>query len=97
MNLQLSLLAGALFVTQSAVAAPPACYNFSPVNQFNVQVSASYWNPIISYVSARSKVCMKLKLGRTSADTTSFVLAREVDFAFTNHLFSPDRDKMGWR
>jgi len=96
MKLHLSLLAGALLVTQSAVAAPPACYNFSPVNQFNVQVSASFWNPIISYVSARSKVCMKLKLGRTSADTTSFVLAREVDFAFTNHLFSPDREKMGW-
>jgi phosphonate transport system substrate-binding protein len=96
MNLHLSLLAGAFLVTQAAVAAPPACYNFSPVNQFNVQVSASFWNPIISYVSARSKVCMKLKLGRTSADTTSFVLAREVDFAFTNHLFSPDREKMGW-
>ena len=96
MNLYLSLLAGALLVTQPAVAAPPACYNFSPVNQFNVQVSARFWNPIIRYVSARSKVCMKLKLGRTSADTTSFVLAREVDFAFTNHLFSPDREKMGW-
>jgi len=24
------------------------------------------------------------------------VLAREVDFAFTNHLFSPEREKMGW-
>jgi phosphonate transport system substrate-binding protein len=24
------------------------------------------------------------------------VLAREVDFAFSNHLFSPDRQKMGW-
>ena len=71
-------------------------YNFSPVNQWNLQVSASYWNPIIRYVSARSGVRLNLKLGRTSADTTSYVLAREVDFAFTNHLFSPDRLKMGW-
>jgi len=80
----------------SAHAAGPACYNFSPVNQYNVQVSASFWNPIIHYVATRSGVCLNLKLGRTSADTTSFVLAREVDFAFTNHLFSPEREKMGW-
>lgn len=77
-------------------AAPQHSYNFSPVNQYNLQVSASFWNPIIRYVSARSGVRLNLKLGRTSADTTSYVLAREVDFAFTNHLFSPDREKMGW-
>ncbi|MFX8086683.1 PhnD/SsuA/transferrin family substrate-binding protein, partial [Acinetobacter baumannii] len=31
------------------------------------------------------------------ADTTSFVLAQEVDFAFTNHLFSPEREQLGWK
>jgi phosphonate transport system substrate-binding protein len=76
--------------------AEPHSYNFSPVNQYNLKVSASFWNPIIRYVSAKSGVRLNLKLGRTSADTTSYVLAREVDFAFTNHLFSPDREKMGW-
>lgn len=40
---------------------------------------------------------MQLKIGRTSADTTGYVLAQEVDFAFTNHLFSPDRERMGWK
>lgn len=92
--LLLALLAG---VTSSALAASEApTYNFSPVNQYNLQVSASFWNPIVRYVSQKSGVRLNLKLGRTSADTTSFVLAREVDFAFTNHLFSPDRMKMGW-
>jgi phosphonate transport system substrate-binding protein len=81
----------------AAAQAAPHGYNFSPVNQYNLQVSASFWNPIIRYVSARSGVRLNLKLGRTSADTTSYVLAREVDFAFTNHLFSPDREKMGWK
>lgn len=80
----------------ASVAAAPHSYNFSPVNQYNLKVSASFWNPIVAYVSARSGVQLKLKLGRTSADTTSYVLAREVDFAFTNHLFSPEREKMGW-
>ncbi|EGH26150.1 hypothetical protein PSYMO_33862, partial [Pseudomonas amygdali pv. mori str. 301020] len=60
-------------------------------------LSASFWNPIIKYVSDKSDVNLTLKLGRTSSDTTSYVLAQEVDFAFTNHLFSPERDKMGWK
>ena len=38
-----------------------------------------------------------MKIGRTSVDTTSYVLAREVEFAFTNHLFAPERDKLGWK
>jgi phosphonate transport system substrate-binding protein len=83
-------------IFSAGAAAEPRSYNFSPVNQYNLQVSASFWNPIIRYVSARSGVRLNLKLGRTSADTTSYVLAREVDFAFTNHMFSPDREKMGW-
>jgi phosphonate transport system substrate-binding protein len=88
-------LACALALAAPAGAAPHAYY-FSPVNQYNVQLSAGFWNPIIRYVSARSGVALNLKLGRTSTDTTSYVLAQEVDFAFTNHLFSPGRDKLGW-
>jgi len=75
----------------------PRLYNFSPVNQQSLQVSAGFWNPILAYVSAKSGVELNLKLGRTSADTTAHVLAQEVDFAFTNHLFSPERAKLGWR
>ncbi|PQP02337.1 ABC transporter substrate-binding protein [Massilia phosphatilytica] len=85
-----------LFVAAAVRAAPTAAYNFSPVNQYNLQVSAAFWNPIIRYVSQKSGVKLNLKLGRTSADTTSYVLTREVDFAFTNHLFSPDRARLGW-
>lgn len=84
------------FATGAGAGAEPHSYNFSPVNQYNLRVSASFWNPIVRYVSEKSGVQLNLKLGRTSADTTSYVLAREVDFAFTNHLFSPDREKMGW-
>ena len=97
------LLSSSAFVLAAALAgavhageAPAPVYNFSPVNQYNLQVSAGFWNPIVRYVSQKSGVQLNLKLGRTSADTTSFVLAHEVDFAFTNHLFSPERAKMGW-
>jgi phosphonate transport system substrate-binding protein len=82
------------FLGVAATAQP--VYHFSPVNQHSLQLSAAYWNPILEYVSARSGVKLQLKLGRTSAETTAGVLAGEADFAFTNHLFSPERMKLGW-
>lgn len=91
------LAAACLAHAPAFAAGDEAIYQFSPVNQHNVQITASYWNPIIDYVSQASGVTLRLKLGRTSADTTSFVLAQEVDFAFTNHLFAPERARMGWR
>jgi len=72
-------------------------YQFSPVNQYGINLTAAYWNPIIGYVSEKSGVKLVLKIGRTSADTTSYVLAREVEFAFTNHLFSPERESLKWK
>ena len=72
-------------------------YNFSPVNQYGIALTADYWNPIIRYVSDKSGIKLVLKIGRTSADTTSYVLAREVEFAFTNHLFSPERESLKWK
>lgn len=89
----LSLLAFAL----PARAADEASYRFSPVNQYGINLTASYWNPIINYVSDKSGVKLALKIGRTSADTTAYVLAQEVEFVFTNHLFSPEREKLGWK
>ncbi len=28
-------------------------YRFSPVNQYDINLTAAYWNPIISYVSEK--------------------------------------------
>lgn len=75
----------------------PVVYNFSPVNQWDIKLTAAYWNPIINYVSEKSGVKLNLKIGRTSADTTSYVLANEVEFVFSNHLFSPEREQLGWK
>lgn len=97
----LSLVTVALAVSlgwqcQPALA-QQAVYNFSPVNQYDINLTAAYWNPIIAYVSEKSGVKLNLKIGRTSADTTSYVLAKEVEFVFSNHLFSPDREQLGWK
>lgn len=81
----------------SPTVADDATYRFSPVNQWDINKTAAYWNPIIQYVSDKSGVKLQLKIGRTSADTTSYVLTQEVEFVFSNHLFSPERDALGWK
>ncbi len=82
--------------TAEAQGATPG-YRFSPVNQFDISLTAAYWNPIIQYVSEKSGVPLSLKIGRTSADTTAYVLTQEVEFVFSNHLFSPERERLGWK
>lgn len=96
---QIKAVAGglALLASVSAAAQTVSSYEFSPVNQYGINLTAAYWNPIISYVSEKSGVQLALKIGRTSAETTSYVLAKEVEFAFTNHLFSPERQQLGWK
>jgi phosphonate transport system substrate-binding protein len=86
-----------LAASVASMAADGPTYRFSPVNQWDIQKTAAYWNPIIRYVSEKSGVNLALKIGRTSADTTSYVLAQEVEFVFSNHLFSPEREKLGWK
>ena len=78
-------------------SAEETVYRFSPVNQYDINLTAAYWNPIIQYVSETSGVRLSLKIGRTSADTTAYVLAQEVEFIFSNHMFSPEREKLGWK
>lgn len=91
-----ALLLGSMSST-SGHAEEGAVYRFSPVNQYGIELTASYWNPIIDYVSTKTGLKMQLKIGRTSADTTAYVLANEVDFVFSNHLFSPERESLGWK
>ncbi len=90
-------MVGIMTWSASAQAQDNQVYNFSPVNQYGLELTASYWNPIVDYVSRKSGVKLQLKIGRTSADTTAYVLANEVEFVFSNHLFSPDRDNLGWK
>lgn len=97
MNFRRLFAALLLAATACAAAAGEAVYRFSPVNQWDINKTAAYWNPIIQYVSEKSGVRLLLKIGRTSADTTSYVLAQEVEFVFSNHLFSPEREVLGWK
>jgi len=48
-----------------ANAQDSAGYRFSPVNQYGVELTARYWNPIIDHVAMTSGVKLQLKIGRT--------------------------------
>ena len=87
----------ALLVSTVGQAAPPDPYAFGVLNQRSLQATAAYWNPILNYVSARSGVPLELHIGRTANETTDRVVAGKLDFAYTNHLFTPKRHRLGWR
>jgi len=96
-GMRITLLLVGWAIGTAGLAADQKTYRFSPVNQHSIALTAAYWNPIVAYVSEKSGVTLELKIGRTSADTTAFVLAQEVEFVFSNHLFSPQREKLGWQ
>jgi phosphonate transport system substrate-binding protein len=87
----------ALMLGTASQAAPPIPYAFGVLNHRSLQATAAYWNPILNYVSARSGVPLELHIGRTANETTDRVVAGQLDFAYTNHLFTPKRDQLGWR
>ncbi len=72
-------------------------YAFGVLNQRSLQLTAAYWNPILKYVSARSGIPLELHIGRTANETTDKAIAGQLDLAFTNHLFTPKRARLGWR
>ena len=97
MLLRQLLLSALVYSLAMSALAQTGSYRFSPVNQWDINRTAAYWNPIIKYVGEKSGVKLELKIGRTSADTTAYVLAKEVEFVFSNHLFSPEREQLGWK
>lgn len=87
----------ALMLSAVCQAAPQTPYAFGVLNQRSLQATAAYWNPILNYVSMRSGVPLELHIGRTANETTDRVVSGKLDFTYTNHLFTPKRDQLGWR
>lgn len=90
------LLCSGLACSSLQVCAAETSY-FGVVNQRSVTLTAELWNPILRYVSARSGVPLHLKMGKTAQETTQMTVRGEFDFVYTNHLFTPERDKLGYR
>lgn len=72
-------------------------YAFNVLNQRSIALTAQYWNPILTYVTAKSGVPLELKLAKTAKEGNALAEKGAYDFLYTNHFFTPERDKLGYR
>jgi phosphonate transport system substrate-binding protein len=69
---------------------------FGVINQRSIALTAGYWNPILAYVSRRSGVPLQLRMAKTAPETTGMSVRGELAFVYSNHLFTPERDALGF-
>jgi phosphonate transport system substrate-binding protein len=80
-----------------AAAAQDEPYAFNVLNQRSVAITSQYWNPILAWVSAKSGVPLELKLARTTKEANMLAEQGAYEFIYTNHFFTPERDRVGFR
>ena len=80
-----------------AAAQPQKTYTFYVLNQRSVALTAQYWNPILLHVSKKSGVPLELKLSKTAQEGNAMAEKGGYDFQYTNHFFTPERDRLGWK
>jgi phosphonate transport system substrate-binding protein len=90
------LLAAAFALHAPGVAAQQA-YSFYVLNQRSVALSAQYWNPILTHVGRKSGVPLELKLTKTAKEGNEIAEKLGYDFLYTNHFFTPERDRLGYK
>jgi len=89
--------AGAVLAVHSPTCAADQAYSFYVLNQRTVALTAQYWNPILTYVSKTSGVPLELRLTKTAKDGNATAEAGKYDFLYTNHFFTPERDRLGYK
>jgi len=90
------VLAAAMTLGPTARAAEEP-YMFNVLNQRSVALTAQYWNPILLYVSRKSGVPLELKLAKTTKEANALAEQGAYHFLYTNHFFTPERDRLGFR
>ncbi len=91
----ITAVSGMQLEARSAEREPP--YLFNVLNHRSVSLTAQYWNPILVYVSRKSGVPLELRLNKTSKENTAIAETGLYHFVYTNHFFTPERDRLGYR
>jgi phosphonate transport system substrate-binding protein len=81
----------------TAHAAEEQPYAFNVLNQRSIALTSQYWNPILIYVSKKSGVPLELRLARTTKEANALAEQGAYQFLYTNHFFTPERDRLGFR
>ena len=92
-----ALIAAATIALHSPGAAAQNAYTFYVLNQRSVALTAQYWNPILTHVSQKSGVPLELKMAKTPQEGNVRAEKGDYDFQYTNHFFTPERDRLGWK
>ena len=82
---------------QAPLVAADESYAFYVLHQRTVSLTAQYWNPILTHVAKRSGVPLELKLAKTAAEGNAMAEQGKYDFLYTNHFFTPERDRLGYK
>src|SRR5918999_1405524 len=93
----LLLLGLALAVPSPGLASEKKPYSFYVLNQRSVALTAQYWNPIFTFVGKKSGVPLELKLTKTPQEGNAIAEKGGYDFQYTNHFFTPERDRLGYK
>jgi phosphonate transport system substrate-binding protein len=89
-----AMLAAALI---AAPAAAEGALSFYVLHQRTISLTAQYWNPILTYAAGQSGVPLELKLAKTAHEGNANAEAGKYDFLYTNHFFTPERDRLGYK
>ena len=92
-----AMLMAAACALHSTEAAAQQAYGFYVLHQRTVSLTAQYWNPILTYVSRKSGVPLELKLAKTAQEGNANAEAGAYAFLYTNHVFTPERDRLGYK
>jgi phosphonate transport system substrate-binding protein len=95
--MSLGLILAAIVGPLAAARAAEQPYTFNVLNQRSIALTAQYWNPILIYVSKKSGVPLELRLAKTVQEGNALAEQGAYDFLFTNHFFTPERDRLGFR
>ena len=91
------LIIAAAITLNAAAFAQEQPLKFNVLNQRSVALTAQYWNPILTYVSKKSGVPVELKLAKTTKEGNAIAERLEYDFLYTNHFFTKERDRLGFK
>jgi phosphonate transport system substrate-binding protein len=91
------VLAAAALLHSPGAAAQQKAYTFNVLNQRSIALTAQYWNPILTHVSKKSGVPLELKLAKTAQEGNAIAEKHGYDFLYTNHFFTPERDRLGYK
>src|SRR4051794_9336716 len=84
-------------VMSAASAHADQALGFYVLNQRTIALAAQYWNPILTHVSKKSGVALDLKLAKTAQEGNVNAEKGKYDFLYTNHFFTPERDRLGYK